>query len=224
MFNEVSNLHLDFMNRLNMEEIPINSHIQYKKSNISNAVLQNYCFQNNQFRKVRLSYLITDECQMFNSLWYPSYDYDCPILTIDLVNFYQNKSLCFINFINIYDNVEYLNKYENPFLLIKNNYPELSENKSSHLYPFKNFLSKAMLYGHIYDSNKFNTIVPKVVDEYISKYTKQFIKRPVNRYFINDRHKDYNELRYFIENTNYITKKYFDKETYIHLLNSFYSE
>ena len=205
-----------------MKQISVKSEFSNKTSNISNAILHNYYFENFEFRRVRLSYLITNETQMFNSVWYPSIEYDCPILSIDLINFEGNKSLCFLNLVNIYDNHDYLQKYEIPFLNIKKKYPELSENAGIHLLPFKNFLSKAMLYGHVYDSTKFNTTIPLVLDDYINKYTNMFIKKPVNKYVIRDKHRSYNDFRYNIENNNYVTKRYFDNNWYTRLLNEYY--
>jgi hypothetical protein len=221
IFNSISNLHLEFIGKLGMTEIPIKDDFNIKILN-SDCVLHNYYFKNSEFKKIRLSYFMSNETQMFNSVWYPSYDYDCPILSVDLVNFSKDKSLCFINLVNINNEQEYLDKYEKPFMNIKKKYPELSESKSLHLYPFKNFLSKAMLYGHVYNSTNFNTIIPKALNEYLGVYTNLFNEKSINKNFIQARHGSYNDLRYDIEKKNYLTKNYFEKDWYNNLLNEYY--
>lgn len=223
-FEKVFSLHLDYLNKLNMKQLKINNNFKYIESKINNTILHNYYFSNNEFRKVRLSYLINNECEIFNSIWYPSYYYDCPILTIDLINSTTDKSFCFVNLINIFDNNNYLKKYEDPYISIKYKYPEFSKNNTLK-YPYKNLLSKAMLYGQINESKVFETNVKKILEEYLDEYTnpKHFIRRPENnRYLIRDKQLEYNQLNIFIKNTNYIGKKYFDKKTYFELLDNYY--
>ena len=223
-FDKVFSLHLDYLNKLNMKQLNINNNFNYIESKINNTILHNYYFSNKEFRKVRLSYLINNECKIFNSVWYPSYYYDSPILTIDLINSATDKSFCFVNLINMFDNNNYLKKYEDPYISIKYKYHEFINNNIIK-YPYKNFLSKAMLYRQINEPNIFETNIIKILDEYLDEYTnsKHFIKTPqINRNIIRDKQLEYNQLNIFIKNTNYIGKKYFDKKTYFELLDYYY--
>lgn len=221
LFNEISNQQLELISKLNLTQLPMKSEFETKTSNIKNAVLQNYYFKNNNFRKVRLTYFKADDKQMFSSVWYPSYDYECPILTIDLVNFKKDVSLCFVNSVEIYNNVQYLNTYINPLIEIKKNYPELFESKTIHLRALNNVLNKSMLYGNIYDDDKFNTMIPEVLDKYLTFYTKNFIKKPINRYYIEEKHLVYNKLRAQLE-SNFILKDYYDLEWFKRLIDEYY--
>ena len=126
LFDETSKFHLNILNNSKFEEMPVKLDFQNKISKTKNGIIQNYYFKNNNFRKVRLSYFKSDDTQMFNSVWYPSYDYDSPILTIDLINFNKNESIIFVNLIEIYKNNIYEKKYINPLLEIKKNYTKLN--------------------------------------------------------------------------------------------------
>ena len=83
----------------------INIDFSEKHSNIrSGAYINNLYFTNSQFRKVRLTNFVSDDNrQMFSSIWYPSYEYDAPILSIDMVNYGKNKlgnrAMFFVNLI-----------------------------------------------------------------------------------------------------------------------------
>lgn len=223
IFNNVANVHLDLIGRLQMFEVPVDDNFAIKTSDIDDARLHNYYFRNSEFSKVRLSYLLTNEVQMFNSVWYPSCDYECPIFSVDLVHFGKNRSLCFINLINMFEDEDYFLKYETPFIKIKEKYPELSENTSIHLDTFNTILSKGMLYGHIYNSIDFQNKIPDVLEKYLNTYSNIFNKKKnINKFFIKDKHRFYNDLRYSVESTNYLTKKYFDNLWYSRLIDEYY--
>lgn len=222
LFTDISDQQLDLISKLNLTQIPTKPEFEIKTSNIKNAILQNYYFKNHHFRKVRLSYFKSDDKQMFNSVWYPSFDYECPIMTLDVVNFQKNVSLCFVNLVEIYNNnAKYQNTYINPLIQIKKNYPELSQKKTSHLYILNDFLSESMLYGNIYDNDKFNTIIPEALNKYFSFYSKQFIKKPIDRYYIEEKHRFYNKIRSKMDN-NSIINDYYDAEWYQRLINEYY--
>lgn len=220
LFNEISNQHLELFGKLNLTQIYMNPDFEMKTSNIKNAVLQNYYFKNNDFRKVRVTYFKSDDAQLFSSVWYPSYDYDAPILTIDLVNYKKNISLYFINLVEIYNTSEYLNTYINPLIEIKKQHPELSKNNSHYLKKINAILSNSMLYGNIYNY-KFNRIIPEVLDKYFSVYTKKFIKKPINRYYIEERHSFYNKIRANVD-SKFIIKDYYDHSWFKRLIDEYY--
>jgi len=221
LFNKPLDLHLDYINKYNFTENIADDELMINFGK-NNSFIKNYYFSNNEFRKVRLTYFKSNDKEMFNSVFYPSINYDCPILSVDLVNFGKNRSLCLINLFEIYNKNEYYKIYIKPFEEIKKLYPELLENNSKHLLDFNDILGKAMLYKHIYDSDEFNTTIYDILDKYLKIYFSQFIIRPVNRYYIQEQHTKYNNLRYNIE-LNFITKDYFTNSLYDNLLKYFYN-
>lgn len=221
IFNKPASINIKYIEKLNLTELPYNKlfDIKYGKNN---SILQNHYFYNDFFRKVRLTYFKSDDKELFSSIWYPSYNYDTPILNIELVKFNENISLCFVNLIEIYNRKEYYNNYIEPFMKIKSNYPELSENKTKHLLPFKNFLSNAILYSHIYNFTIIDDSISNALDQYLDTYTTMFIKRPIINYNIQEIHIGYNKLKKNIDK-NYIIKDYFDKEWYKLLIDNYYN-
>lgn len=220
IFSKISNLHIDYLYKNNFTELPIKQDFINKTSKIKNGYLENYYFSNYKFNKIRLSYFKSDDKQMFNSVWYPSYDYDCPILSIDLINFGLNKSVYLINLFEIYDKKEYFNLYIDPFVNIRNNYSELNNIFSMHFTPFKKIYNKAIIFNNI-DNNKDDVIVD-ILSKYINKYNSIFSKRPVNRYYIQDKHIEYNNIRKNIDK-NFITKEYFEDDWFKRLLTEYYN-
>jgi hypothetical protein len=121
----------------------------------------------------------------------------------------------------MYKRNEYFDNFIEPFLEIKKLYPELSERKSIHLSHFDKYLSKAMLYGNIYDNAEFNTTVISALKKYFKLYFKKFIRKPIDRVHLYQTHEEYNKFR-SIEDLKFFTKDYFDEEWFIHMTNALY--
>ena len=220
VFTETAILQLDIIKSLNLTQ-KINIDFSEKYSNIrSGAYINNLYFTNSQFRKVRLTNFVTDDNrQMFTSIWYPSYEYDAPILSIDLVNFGKNelgkdRAMCIVNLIEIEKN-----KYTQPFIEIKQNYPELNERNVEHL-PYKKYLNDAMLYGHIYDLDKFQTIIPDALKEYFNIYLNTF-QKTTNTDFVKETHIEYNNFRAKMD-VGFMPKDFFDPEWYASMIQDYY--
>jgi hypothetical protein len=200
LFNNISNIHLKILHKTNFKEIPIISEFQYKTTNIKNAMIENYHFKNNNFRKVSISYFKSDDQQIFSSEWYPSYDYDCPILTIHTINYGKEESYFFIHLEQIYSDNTYQKKYINPFL-------ELKVNNS-----FIKSLGKSLLYCKL-NNNEIEGFIPIILEKYFDIYFNYFIKKPVNRYFIEEKHREYSIIKKNKE-LKYKLKKYFKDDWY----------
>ena len=157
VFNNVSNIHFKYLEKYKSRELNINTNYKIKKNN--NSVIENYYFTNNEFKKIRLSYFKSDDKEMFNSVWYPSYGYECPILSIDLIKFNEKNKICLVNLYEIYNTTEYHKKYIDIFSNIKNKYSYLYNNKSIHLNNFDKILSDSMLFTNkINDLNELNNL------------------------------------------------------------------
>jgi 15,16-dihydrobiliverdin:ferredoxin oxidoreductase len=223
LFDKISKLHLKILNESNFEEMYVKLDFRNKESKINNGVIQNYYFKNNYFRKVRLSYFKSDNVQTFSSIWYPSYDYDIPILTLDLVNLGNDKSILFLNLIEMYNNDVYHIKYIHPLLEIKKNYTKFNinyKNLSIFLMNNSKYLSKSLLYGNL---NKIETdnLLSEILEKYYTKYLNYFLKKPIDRYYIENKHIEYNNVRKKYE-SNFLIKKYFDNDWYDRLMTEYY--
>jgi hypothetical protein len=208
LFTKISELHLDQIKKINLTDTFI---IHSKINSIDN---NKYYFSNYYFRKVLINYSTTNNNEEFHSTFYPSYDFDAPILAINLVNIdNSNKSLCFINLVEIYNRKEYFNYYIKPFHKIKKLYPDFIQIKpndilqSKYLKIFLNkdttsiqqniylnkFINTIILFDYL-ENSKIDSVVYNIIQNYFDIYSKMFLKRPVNRYFITERHLEYEEI------------------------------
>ena len=74
------------------------------EANVSNrgknkATIQSWCYECAELRKIRYTYIDAGAtAQVFNSVIYPSYHYDIPLLGIDLLSFGEKKILIVLDF------------------------------------------------------------------------------------------------------------------------------
>ena len=220
IFNKVSIIHNNILYKNNFTEVSYNYDLNHKNSTIKNGIYQNYNFNNNNFRKVRITYFKSDDHQIFRSLWFPSYDFAVPILSIDLVQFKTNVSLFFLHLNNIYKDSNYIKQNNNPFYYIKNKYNNTVK-INNHLISFNNYLNDACIFENIYNDYNFETYIPELIENYLETYFKLFLKKPVNKLLIEDSQKLYSDFRKTFDN-NLLLKNYYDKEWYNNMLNDAY--
>jgi hypothetical protein len=78
---------LSVLREMGASEIPLESSIAQKRSDVKPARIGNMEFQTEQFRKIRMTYFDAgDAVQVFNAVFYPAYEYDLPILGFDLIS------------------------------------------------------------------------------------------------------------------------------------------
>jgi hypothetical protein len=216
LFDKISIFQLKILNETKSEELPVKIEFQNKISKIKNGIIQNYYFKNNYFRKIRLTYFKSDDKEMLSCVWYPSYDYDCPILTIDLFNYDDKKTFFFLNLIEIYKSNIYEKKYIEPLFEIKKNYKKLHDDIDFS----DKYISKSSLCGKL-NNMEIRSFLPRVLEKYFKKYLTYFIKKPVDRYYIENKHREYNNFRENID-SYFLTKEYFDKDWYNRLIMEHY--
>lgn len=221
IFSNVLDLHLQYIYKYNMTDISLKKDFAIKTSSVKNAKMYNFYFKNSMFRKIRFSCFKSDDKQIFSSVWYPSYDYECPILSIDMINYNQNKSLFLTNLYEIYNKSEYYNDYIKEFVEIKNKYSELSETPSENIVKYNNVFKNSILFSSNCDDNLFQNEIIDVLCKYFNNYFLLFRKRPVNRQHIEEKHYEYNKIRMYT-NLDFFIKDYFDDEWYKFLLYEYY--
>jgi hypothetical protein len=72
---------LKTMNQYNFKRCKIDDKFHYQTSSLKPARISSMSFENEVFRKVRMTYFDAGESvQVFNALFYPHYQYDLPLL------------------------------------------------------------------------------------------------------------------------------------------------
>lgn len=109
--------------------------------------------------------------QVFNSVWYPHFDCDAPILGIDLLMFGGHKILAVVDFQPLSQDPEYKAKYTDFLRPIKAKYPSLCETMSARYYEDARWFSDGMLFGRLEKHEEIASTLMPAFQEYLTAYT-----------------------------------------------------
>jgi 15,16-dihydrobiliverdin:ferredoxin oxidoreductase len=162
---------LELMHQMGMEQVAMEEKFVYRTSDVKPARIGNLEFRNEQFRKVRLTYFDGgDAVQVFNSLWYPSFEYEAPMLGVDLISLGTQRVLSVIDFQPLHPTPEYSSKFIDHLSPIRSKYPDLHGTLSGKIYDDTSFFSKQMLFGRFTDESKVEPVVLPAFNDYLSCY------------------------------------------------------
>eukprot|EP00520_Triparma_pacifica_P010553 CAMPEP_0118662646 /NCGR_PEP_ID=MMETSP0785-20121206/16945_1 /TAXON_ID=91992 /ORGANISM="Bolidomonas pacifica, Strain CCMP 1866" /LENGTH=228 /DNA_ID=CAMNT_0006556209 /DNA_START=281 /DNA_END=964 /DNA_ORIENTATION=- len=115
--------------------------------------LHNRVFESDHYRKIRILYYDGGpNTQVFNSLLYPRYEHDLPVLGIDFLAFSKKKHLTVMDFQPLHeDGGAHAVDFEPSLRSIKSNYPELGGKMSSKFYDETQFFSPEILFARFED-------------------------------------------------------------------------
>ncbi len=159
-------------NRFDLQSRPIPAGLE---SNISDrgknpATIQSWCYQCPQLRKIRYTYIDAGEtAQVFNSVMYPSHNYDIPLLGIDFLSFGKKKILVVLDFQPLFRDRAYQEKYIEPMREIRDKYNELAQNLEMKFYDANQYFSKYLLFAKTDPETVVNRLFP-AYQEYIQLY------------------------------------------------------
>ena len=165
MFNSLLDvLNISFQER-NFSEKKLPLEFQEFHNKDSKYVIKNYLFESSKYRRWRVTTLDGgDKLQVFNTVAYPNYSNEKPILGVDILWFgVSSKLLAVLDFQPLIQNQNYLDKYCSRLNLIKEKY--------------SNFDNERM--KEIYDSNKYFS--PWVI---ICRGNKLNLDRELNKVFV----------------------------------------
>jgi len=136
--------------------------------------------------------------QVFNTVFYPRFDLDAPILGVDLLFFGGHKVMAIIDFQPLSKEKDYLDKYTEMLRLIRSKYPTLCETISNRYFEDNRWFSDHMLFGRLDDPNLIPTTVMPAFREYLEAYTSMIRKvfregDRADREYVRNRHSDYDQ-------------------------------
>ena len=165
MFNSlVDVLNISFQKR-NFSEKKLPLEFQEFQNKDSKYIIKNYLYESSKYRRWRLTILNGgDKLQVFNTVAYPNYSSEKPILGVDILWFgVSQKLLAVLDFQPLIQNQNYLDKYCSRLNLIKEKYSNFDNEKMK----------------DIYDSNKYFS--PWVI---VCRGNKINLERELNKVFI----------------------------------------
>ena len=162
---------LHVMKGLGMESVPVDDAFTFRASTVKPARIGNMCFKNDIFRNVRMTYFDADDkVQVYNSLWYPNYKYDLPLLGIDLISLGPKRVLTVVDFQPLHPSEEYSAKYIDHLGDTRGKYPNLQGTLSGKIYDDTSFFSNQMLFGRFQDESAVSTEVRPAFNDYLNAY------------------------------------------------------
>ena len=165
-------LEAELFKNFDLEKRPIPEGLE---SNVSErgknpASIQSWCYQTPQLRKIRYTYIDAGEtAQVFNSVIYPSHNYDAPFLGIDFLSFGKKKILVVLDFQPLFQDSAYIEKYIEPVKAVHDKYSELAQNLEMKFYDANQYFSKYLLFAKTDPDTVVNKLFP-AYQEYIQLY------------------------------------------------------
>jgi 15,16-dihydrobiliverdin:ferredoxin oxidoreductase len=134
------------------------------------ATINSWCYECAELRKIRYTYIDAGaSAQIFNSVIYPSSQYDLPLLGIDFLSFGQVKNLIVMDFQPLFQDAAYLEKYIYPLKALHEKYPELSQNLEMKFYDANQYFSKYLLFAKT-DPETVKTRAFEAFKDYLNLY------------------------------------------------------
>lgn len=158
--------HFDLRSR----SIPAGLESNISKRGKNPATIQSWCYQSEELRKIRYSYIDAGEtAQVFNSVVYPSHHYDIPLLGVDFLSFGKKKILIVMDFQPLFRDRAYLDKYIEPMKDIRDKYNELAQDLEMKFYDANQYFSKYLLFAKLDSETVVNSLFP-AFQEYLALY------------------------------------------------------
>lgn len=173
MFKSFQNfLEKELSDRFELQPRPIPPGLEYLVSDRGKnpAMIQSWCYQCPKLRKIRYTYIDAGEtAQIFNSVIYPSYYYNLPILGIDFLAFSQKKILVVLDFQPLFREPDYIEKYIEPMTPIRAKYKDLAQDLEMKFYDANQYFSKNLLFAKTDSESVVNRLFP-AFQEYVELY------------------------------------------------------
>lgn len=165
-------LEAELFKHFNLEARPIPPGLAFQQSDRgkNKATIQSWCYQCPQLRKIRYTYIDAGEsAQIFNSVIYPAHNYDIPLLGIDFLSFGKVKNLVVLDFLPLFNERTYQDKYVEPMRIFRDRYQDLAQNIPMKFYDANRYFSKYILFAKTDRETIVKRLFP-AYKEYIQLY------------------------------------------------------
>lgn len=155
MFESLKNFVKTNIENLDGKELEISKEFKEYHNKDSKYIIKNWLFESPQYRKWRITKLDGgDKLQVFNTVAYPNFKSEFPILGADILWFgTSQKLLAIFDYQPLIQEKTYLQKYCSSLDFIKNQYSVFDNNKMKNIYDAKKYFSPWVM---ICRGNKLN--------------------------------------------------------------------
>ena len=109
--------------------------------------------------------------EVFNSVMYPSHEYELPFLGVDFLSFGKVKNLIVMDVQPLFQDAEYIKKYIAPLKSLHEQYPDLSQDLEMKFYDANQYFSKYLLFAKV-EPDIIPTRVFEAFQAYLDLYWK----------------------------------------------------
>ena len=172
MFESLNDVLHDNLKKINAKKLNISEEFQEFISEDKKYIIKNSLFEAPGFRKWRITKLDGGEkIQVFNTVAYPIFKYEQPILGVDILWFGNSqKLLTVLDYQPLIQNKEYLQKYCSKLNEIKNKFSEFDNTKMKRIYDPQKYFSPWVIICRGNESNlkkDLNNIFYSFLNEYL---------------------------------------------------------
>ena len=135
------------------------------------TVIRSFLWDVPGFRRWRVTSMDAGEkLQVLNSVAYPNYSNEQPILGIDLLWFGKTgKLVAVLDFQPLIQNDQYFRRYFEGLKTLKTHYPDFYSNKEMNLYDSKKYFSPWVLF-YVGEGNNLKYSLREVFVDFLDKY------------------------------------------------------
>ena len=172
-----------------------NKFSEYQSKN-SNCIIRNWVFELPNFRKWRITKLDGGKkLQVFNTVAYPIYKREMPILGVDIIWFgHSQKLLAVLDYQPLIQDKDYVNKYCSSLEIIKENYSKFDNTKMKNIYDENQYFSPWVIICRGDKSNlemDLDNVFSLFLKKYLDISNKNLINQFLNFEQIQKNHIDY---------------------------------
>tara|TARA_B100000900_G_scaffold403542_1_gene410752 strand:+ start:17 stop:712 length:696 start_codon:yes stop_codon:yes gene_type:complete len=216
MFNSLIDvLNINFK-KSNFSEIDLPLDFQEYRNKDSKYIIKNHLFESDQYRRWRVTTLDGgDKLQVFNTVAYPKYTNEKPILGVDVLWFgVSKKLLAVLDFQPLIQNQKYIDKYCSGLKLIKAKYSNFDNQKMKDIYDSNKYFSPWVIICRGNKSNldkDLNKVFKMFLDEYLNMDNLIINNHFLSKEEIRSKHIEYNRYSAEKDPAEKLFKTFFGK-------------
>ena len=226
MFESLKNFVKTNIENLDGKELEISKEFKEYHNKDSKYIIKNWLFESPQYRKWRITKLDGgDKLQVFNTVAYPNFKSEFPILGADILWFgTSQKLLAIFDYQPLIQEKKYLQKYCSSLNSIKNQYSVFDNNKMKNIYDSKKYFSPWVM---ICRGNKLNldNDLNNIFCSFVSNYLINTKLHQNNQFLtfeqINKHHIDYDQYSAEKDPADKLFKTFFGETWTENFINNF---
>jgi len=209
------------------KEIELEDNLKEYFSVRGNAVIRSWLWDVPGFRRWRVTRMDAgNKIQVLNTVAYPEYINNHPILGIDLIWFgMKNKLVAVLDFQPLIQDEEYFLTYYQGLKSLKTNYSEFNSNKAMKIYDSNNYFSPWVLfYSGTFDALEIslNNLIDKFLNTYWHIYSEKLDKyKNLSHKDVMTLHRNYDTYSCERDPAHGLFKSYFGEEWANNFLHNF---